>query len=139
MGKCHELTGIPMECVVLVETEADQSLLVHRSYHAAYRFYDKLIVSDRDTYLYDILAGTLRTQSGTTSRSRTSRQTPPGSSRISSPRCARIVRLSPPVLGLPAIRVLQVVQDTWDAQYGAQSIPGRLVETGMAGREARHH
>ena len=47
MGQIHEQTGIPMECVVLVETEADQSLLVHGSYHAAYRFYDKLIVTDR--------------------------------------------------------------------------------------------
>ena len=64
MGQCHEQTGIPMECVVLVETEADQSLLVHGSYHAAYRFYDKLIVTDRDTYFYDILAGTLRTAEG---------------------------------------------------------------------------
>ena len=63
-GACHELTGIPMECMVLVETEADQTLLVHGSYHAAYRFYDKLIVTDRDTYFYDILAGTLRTRRG---------------------------------------------------------------------------
>src|SRR5919202_1647751 len=64
-GACHELTGIPMECVVLVETEADQSLLVHGSYHAAYRFYDKLIVTDRNTYFFDILAGTLKTAEGT--------------------------------------------------------------------------
>jgi 2-hydroxy-4-carboxymuconate semialdehyde hemiacetal dehydrogenase len=65
LGRCHERTGIPMECVVLVETEADQSLLVHGSYHATYRFYDKLIVTDRETYFYDILAGTLRTAEGT--------------------------------------------------------------------------
>src|SRR3954463_9391421 len=64
-GPCHELTGIPMECVVLVETEADQTLLVHGSYHAAFRLYDELIVTDRDTYLYDTLASTLRTGEGT--------------------------------------------------------------------------
>jgi hypothetical protein len=56
-----------MECVVIVETEADQTLLVHGSYHAAYRLYDKLIVTDRDTYIFDILAGTLRTADGTVS------------------------------------------------------------------------
>ena len=29
---------------------------------------------------------------------------------------------------LPAMRVLQAVQDDWDRQYGAQSIPGRPLE-----------
>src|SRR3954469_8092502 len=66
-GPCHELTGIPMECVVLVETEAGQTLLVDGSYHAAFRVYDELIVTDRDTYLLDTLAGTLRTATGETS------------------------------------------------------------------------
>jgi 2-hydroxy-4-carboxymuconate semialdehyde hemiacetal dehydrogenase len=67
LGQLHPKTGIPMECVVIVETEADQTLLVHGSYHAAYRLYDKLIVTDRDTYIFDILAGTLRTADGTVS------------------------------------------------------------------------
>ena len=44
-----------------METEANQSFMVHGSYHATYRFYDKLIVTNRETYFYDILAGTLRT------------------------------------------------------------------------------
>jgi 2-hydroxy-4-carboxymuconate semialdehyde hemiacetal dehydrogenase len=26
---------------------------------------------------------------------------------------------------LPALRLLQAVQDAWDARYGARSIPGR--------------
>src|SRR5919108_3257802 len=34
LGRLHETTGIPMECIVMVETEADQTLLVHGSYHA---------------------------------------------------------------------------------------------------------
>ena len=29
---------------------------------------------------------------------------------------------------LPAMRVLQTVQDEWDARYGAQSIPGRPLD-----------
>jgi 2-hydroxy-4-carboxymuconate semialdehyde hemiacetal dehydrogenase len=129
LGQCHELTGIPMECVVLVETEADQSLLVHGSYHAAYRFYDKLIVTDRDTYFYDILAGTLRTAEGTVPIE-TEQQN-----------CARVifdfieaVRENRPPLAsgpsvLPAMRVLQAVQDEWDARYGARSLPGRPLAT----------
>lgn len=55
-GPCHEHTGIPMECVVLVETEAEQTLTVHGSYRAAFRIYDTLLVTDRDTYFRDILA-----------------------------------------------------------------------------------
>jgi 2-hydroxy-4-carboxymuconate semialdehyde hemiacetal dehydrogenase len=117
-----------MECVVLVETEADQSLLVHGSYHAAYRFYDKLIVTDRDTYFYDILDGSLRTSEGTAPIENEQEN------------CARLifdfldaVRDNRPPLAsgpsvLPAMRVLQQVQDEWDARYGARSIPGRPLD-----------
>jgi 2-hydroxy-4-carboxymuconate semialdehyde hemiacetal dehydrogenase len=128
MGQCHELTSIPMECVVVVETEADQSLLVHGSYHAAYRFYDKLIVTDRNTYFYDILTGTLRTAEGTF---------PIESEQENAVRIIYdfldAVRNNRPPLAsgpsvLPAMRVLQQVQDEWDARYGARTIPGRPLE-----------
>lgn len=125
MSRCHEVTGIPMECVVLVETSNDQTLLVHGSYHAAYRFYDKLIVTDRDTYHFDILASALRTDVG---------QVQMESEQAN---CARVVydfldavrnnrppRASGPSV-LPAMRILQTVQDQWDLKYGVQSIPGR--------------
>ena len=127
LGPCHETTGIPMECVVLVETEADQTLLVHGSYHATYRFYDKLIVTDRETYNYDILAGTLRTEAG---------DAPIEDEQAN---CARVIfdfldavrngrppRASGPSV-LPAMRVLQRVQDDWDAAHGARVIPGRPI------------
>jgi 2-hydroxy-4-carboxymuconate semialdehyde hemiacetal dehydrogenase len=125
LGPCHETTGIPMECVILVETAADQTLMVHGSYHASYRFYDKLIVSDRETYFYDILAGTLRTAAGIE----------PIESEQDN--CARVVHdfldairqgRAPLASGpsiIPAMRVLQQVQDEWDARHGARSIPGR--------------
>lgn len=128
MSACHEKTGIPMECVVLVESEADQSLLVHGSYHATYRFYDQLIVSDRETYFYDILSHTLRTEAGT-EQIETEQEN-----------CARVIfdfidavrqgrppRASGPSV-LPAMRTLQAVQDDWDARYGARSLPGRPLE-----------
>ncbi|MBI1243833.1 MAG: gfo/Idh/MocA family oxidoreductase [Alphaproteobacteria bacterium] len=125
MGDLHPATGIPMECNVIVETEADQTLLVHGSYHATFRLYDKLIVTDKETYLYDILGGTLRTEAGTTAIE--NEQT----------NCARVIddflaavreKRQPLVSGpsvLPAMRVLQAVQDDWDRHHGAKSIPGR--------------
>jgi 2-hydroxy-4-carboxymuconate semialdehyde hemiacetal dehydrogenase len=129
MGPLHETTGIPMECIVIVETEADQTLLVHGSYHATWRLYDKLIVTNRETYLYDILAGTLCTESGTA----------PIESEQDN--CARVIvdfldavkqgrppRAAGPSV-LPAMRVLQQVQDEWDRHYGAQPTPAAPVST----------
>jgi 2-hydroxy-4-carboxymuconate semialdehyde hemiacetal dehydrogenase len=125
LGALHPATGIPMESSVLVETEDDRSLLVHGSYHATYRLYDKLIVTDRETYLFDILAGTMRTAEGVVAIE------------DEKTNCARVVadfvdairaRRQPLVSGpsvLPAMRVLQSVQDDWDRRWGAQDIPGR--------------
>ncbi|HUA76705.1 MAG TPA: Gfo/Idh/MocA family oxidoreductase [Acetobacteraceae bacterium] len=125
LGPLHERTGIPMECVVMVETGRDATLLVHGSYHASYRFYDKLIVTDRDTYFFDILAGTLRTASGTVAIESEQEN----AARIifdflDAVRAGRKPRASGPSV-LPAMGVLQAVQDEWDARHGAQAIPGR--------------
>ncbi|HWA80837.1 MAG TPA: Gfo/Idh/MocA family oxidoreductase [Acetobacteraceae bacterium] len=125
LGPLHALTGIPMECIVLVETERDATLLVHGSYHASYRFYDKLIVTDRDTYFFDILAGTLRTSSGTVAMESEQEN----AARIifdflDAVRTGRPPRASGPSV-LPAMRVLESVQNEWDARYGPQAIPGR--------------
>ncbi len=125
LGNLHPTTGIPMECVVLAETDADQTLLVHGSYHAAYRFYDKLIVTDRDTYFFDILAGTLRTESGTVAIE--SEQD--NAAHIVTDFLDAVRHRRPPLAAGPsvllAMRLLQSVQDAWDATHGAQSIPGR--------------
>lgn len=125
LGRLHPKTGIPMECVVLVETEADQTLLVHGSYHATYRLYDKVIVTDKETYNYDILSGTLKTAAGATPIEG------------EQDNCARVIfdfldaikeGRQPIASGpsvLPAMRVLQAVQDDWDRRWGAREIPGR--------------
>jgi 2-hydroxy-4-carboxymuconate semialdehyde hemiacetal dehydrogenase len=127
-GACHELTGIPMECTVLVETEADQTLLVHGSYHAAYRFYDKLIVTDRDTYFFDILAGSLRTGEGTVSI----KPEQQNAARVITDFIDAVRTGRRPVASgssvLPAMRILQQVQEAWDERYGARPIPGRPLE-----------
>src|SRR6185295_4900150 len=125
LGELHPTTGIPMECTVLVETERDQTLLVHGSYHAMWRLYDKLIVTDRETYLFDILSGTLKTAAGT------------APIEAEQANCVRVIddflaavrERRPPLASgpsvLPAMRVLQQVQDGWDARHGARALPGR--------------
>ncbi|HEX6142938.1 MAG TPA: Gfo/Idh/MocA family oxidoreductase [Geminicoccaceae bacterium] len=125
LGAVHPTTKIPMECTVLVETEADQTLLVHGSYHATWRLYDTLIVTDRETYFFDILGPSLRTEEGTIQIE--DEQT----------NCARVIRdfvgairagRPPRVAGpsvIPAMQVLQAVQDDWDRRHGPQPLPGR--------------
>jgi 2-hydroxy-4-carboxymuconate semialdehyde hemiacetal dehydrogenase len=124
-GELHPTTGIPMECTVLVENERDQSLLVHGSYHAMWRLYDKLIVTDRETYLYDILAGTLKTTEGT----RPIEAEQANCVRVIDDFLAAVRERRPPLASgpsvLPAMRVLQQVQDSWDARHGARALPGR--------------
>ncbi len=125
LGALHPTTGIPMECTVLVETEAGQTLLVDGSYHATWRVYDKLIVTDRETYGFDILAGTLRTEAGTT----TIEPEQENCARVIFDFLEAVAQRRPPLASgpsvLPAMRVLQAVQDGWDSQHGTQAIPGR--------------
>ena len=79
------------------------------------------------TYLFDILAGTLRTAEGTVAIE------------DEKTNCARVVAdfvdairhgRAPLVSGpsvLPAMRVLQAVQDDWDRRWGMGPIPGRPI------------
>ena len=124
-GPCDDRTGIPMECVILVETEGDQTLMVHGSYHAAFRLYDHLVVTDRDSYLTDIPAATLRTRDGIAG----TEAEQANAARIVADFLAAVRTGRPPLASgpsvLPAMRVLQTVQDEWDRRFGAQAIPGR--------------
>jgi 2-hydroxy-4-carboxymuconate semialdehyde hemiacetal dehydrogenase len=125
MGPLHPATGIPMECVVMAETERGQSLVVHGSYAASYRLYDQLIVSDGDTWFHDILAANVRTSAGL----QVTESEQDNAARIVMDFLDAVREGRPPLASgpsvLPAMRVLQAVQDQWDAQYGAQPIPGR--------------
>ncbi|MEO1016502.1 MAG: gfo/Idh/MocA family oxidoreductase, partial [Pseudomonadota bacterium] len=127
LGQPHAKTGVPMEAVVLLETDADQSAVVHGSYHAAFRLYDKVLVTDRETYNYNILSHELTTSAGVAAME--DEQT----------NCARVIddfidavrsgrqpRASGPSV-LPAMRVLQAVQDDWDQRHGARTLPGREI------------
>ena len=140
LGALHEATGTPMECTVLVETEADQTLLVHGSYHASFRLYDKLIVTGRDTYLFDTLAGTLphwRRDGGDRRRAdqrrtyhqrlRRRRQAPPAASGLRSLRAAGHARAP-----IRAGRVGSALRRKIDSGTAA------TVSTGSTARFPRH-
>jgi 2-hydroxy-4-carboxymuconate semialdehyde hemiacetal dehydrogenase len=125
MGPVDVRTGVPMTCSILVETEGDATLLVDGSYEAGFRLYDELIVTGRDSYAFDTLTATLRRREGTTAIE------------DEATNCARVITdflaavrdarppLAPPRSALPAMQILQAVQDGWDARYGRQALPGR--------------
>ncbi|MFG0359808.1 Gfo/Idh/MocA family protein [Pseudomonas sp. zbq_11] len=54
------VTGIPMELALLMHTEQRQALVCTGSYNSPERIFDIFVVTDRDSYRLDILAGTLR-------------------------------------------------------------------------------
>jgi 2-hydroxy-4-carboxymuconate semialdehyde hemiacetal dehydrogenase len=120
-------TGIPMELVLVVETNDDQTVVCTGSYYAGEYIYDTLAVSDQDSYRVDERRSTLTTSEG-------ERQIPSEkeNAELIAPEFVAAVEAGrePAVPGwsvLPAMRVLHRVQEQWDATYGKQVLPGRPV------------
>lgn len=118
-------TGIPMEVVLMIVTEADQSLITTGSYYSRERLYDTLIVTDHDSYRLQVMENALITGDG--ERAIESEQE--NCSRCTRDWVASLEEGRPPwVPGrdvLPTMEVLQQVQDRWDAAHGVQVLPGR--------------
>jgi len=120
-------TGTPMEVVLSMETDADQSLVCTGSYYSRERIFDALLVTNRDSYHYDSFRDILTLGSGG--------QLPASWQE----NCARVTRdfvqavkdgRPPATTGesvLPAMRVLQTAQNRWDERYSPHSIPGRPI------------
>lgn len=128
MSPLDPVTGIPMEVFIGVETEEDQSLVCTGSYYGRERIFETLVVTDEDSYRLDVFRNTL------TTGARAQAVAPEAVN------CALVTRDfveavrhgSPPAIPgesvLPAMRVLQEVQDRWDQAHGPDSIPGRPVK-----------
>ena len=120
-------TGIPMEIVLVVETVDDQSIVCTGSYYSAERIYDMTTVTERDSYRVDELRSTMTTFEGERPI-----PTEEENAQLIAPEFVEAVQAGrePYVPGwsvLPAMRVLQRVQDRWDAVHGKQVLPGRPV------------
>lgn len=118
-------TGIPMDVFVGVETGCDQSLITTGSYYGHEKLFETMVITDRDSYRIESFSSIMTTGAGAQ---------PVLSERENSMLVARdfvqAVRAGhlPAVTGeavLPSLRVLQQVQDQWDAVHGVRSIPGR--------------
>ena len=118
-------TEIPMEVFLGVETEKDQSLICTGSYYSRENMWDALIITDRDTYRIDYTQNKLTTSEGVQSME----QEPENCALVTRDFVQAVKDNRPPAVTgesvLPAMRVLQTAQDTWDKKNGAQILPGR--------------
>jgi 2-hydroxy-4-carboxymuconate semialdehyde hemiacetal dehydrogenase len=124
-------TGIPMETALMAETSAHQALVCTGSYYARSWIYDLLVVTDRNSYRFDELKGTLTTGDGEAPTLPQQEQC-----RMAALDFLEAVRTGrePTVSGasvLPAIRLLERAQANWDRRFGARELPGRPLPAAM--------
>jgi 2-hydroxy-4-carboxymuconate semialdehyde hemiacetal dehydrogenase len=120
-------TGIPMENVLVVETNDDQSIVCTGSYYGRERIYDTLVVTDKQSYRLDEL-GSVLTQGSGDQKIATERENAWLAARdfVAAVKDGR----EPMVPGwsvLPTMRVLHRAQEIWDSRHGKQLLPGRPV------------
>ena len=120
-------TGIPMELVLVVTTNDEQTIVTTGSYYSHEYVYDTFVVTDRDSYRTDERRSTLTTGDG-------ERPIPSEkeNAELIAPDFIEAVEKGrdPHVPGwsvLPAMRILHRVQEEWDARHGTQTLPGRPV------------
>lgn len=122
-----ERTGIPMELVLTIKTDDDQTIVTTGSYYSREYVYDTFVVTDRDSYRTDERRATLTTGDGERPIA-----TEQENAELVAPDFVAAVEQGrePHVPGwsvLPAMRILHQVQEQWDAKHGTKVLPGRPV------------
>jgi 2-hydroxy-4-carboxymuconate semialdehyde hemiacetal dehydrogenase len=117
-------TGTPMEAALLLSNDA-QRIVCSGSYYSREMIYDLLVVTDRNSYRFDEIKGTMTTGDGTIEIASQQNEC-----RMAAEDFVAAIwdGREPAVSGasvLPAMRVLEAVQTMWDGRYGAQALPGR--------------
>jgi 2-hydroxy-4-carboxymuconate semialdehyde hemiacetal dehydrogenase len=118
-------TGIPMEAALMIDTTDDQAFVCTGSYYSRAWIYDLLAVTNRDSYRFDELKGTLTTGEGEIA---VAPQKEECGMALRDFLAAVRDRREPIVSGrsvLPAMRVLERAQENWDRRHGRQALPGR--------------
>jgi len=122
-----ERTGIPMELVLTIKTDDDQTIVTTGSYYSREYVYDTFVVTDRDSYRTDERRAILTTGEGERAIA-----TEQENAELIAPEFVDAIEngREPHVPGwsvLPAMRILHQVQEQWDARHGKQTLPGRPV------------
>jgi 2-hydroxy-4-carboxymuconate semialdehyde hemiacetal dehydrogenase len=118
-------TGTPMDAVAAARTEADQSLVFVGSYGGQRPVCESVVLTDRDCYRIDTVGSTLTTEAGTvTLRPEKEDCADTLLDLLEAVRSGRRPAITARDV-LPAMRLMQLVQDGWDAAHGGRSVPGR--------------
>jgi 2-hydroxy-4-carboxymuconate semialdehyde hemiacetal dehydrogenase len=130
MGPAESMTGIPMEAALIAETTGHQALVCSGSYYSRAWLYDLLVVTDKETYRFDELKGTVTTHDGESPVEPQQREC-----QLAAFDFLEAIRRGrePTVPGwsvLPAMRLLERAQRKWDERYGATTLPGRPLPGG---------
>jgi 2-hydroxy-4-carboxymuconate semialdehyde hemiacetal dehydrogenase len=125
MPPVETLTGIPMEAALIAETVDHQALVCSGSYYSRAWIYDLLVVTDKQTYRFDELKGTMTTHEGENPVEPQQREC-----QLAALDFLEVIRRGgePRVPGwsvLPAMRLLERTQREWDERHGATALPGR--------------
>jgi 2-hydroxy-4-carboxymuconate semialdehyde hemiacetal dehydrogenase len=118
-------TGTPIDAFVGIETDQGQSLIFLGSYAGHRPISETLILTDRECYQLDSVRDSLTIGSGT---KRLRNEQIDCAAALYDFLDAVCDNREPAISGhsaLPMMRVLQSVQDSWDAKHGCLSIPGR--------------
>ena len=127
LPRLDERTRAPMDAVATARTESDHSLMFVGSYRGHRSICESIVLTDRDCYRVDTVASTLTTQAGTVPLRP---EKDDCAATLLDLLCAVREGRRPAITAcdvLPAMRLMQVVQDGWDAVHGAPSIEGRAV------------
>jgi 2-hydroxy-4-carboxymuconate semialdehyde hemiacetal dehydrogenase len=127
-------TGTPMDVFVGVSTDREQSLIFLGSYAGHRPICDTLVLTNRDCYQLDAVSSSLTTAGGTT-------QLPSEQVDCAAALCDFLDAVrngrEPAITGqstLSTMRILQLVQNAWDAKHGIGPIPGRVGPRDKEGR-----
>ena len=123
-------TGTPMDALVGVGTDADQTFAFLGSYAGHQPVCDTLILTDRECYRLDSIRDTLVTAAGV--KQLAPEQVDCAAALLDFLDAVRTDR-EPAITGrsvLPMMGVLQAAQNCWDTRHGVMAIPGRGASPG---------
>ena len=118
-------TGTPMDVFYGLETDLEQYLIFVGSYFGQQQIHEMLIVTNRDTYKLDLVKNKFITSKMTVKISSIQEANANLTSDFVAAVTNRRETFVSGVSVMPAIKVLQKVQDNWDVLNDKISIPGR--------------
>jgi 2-hydroxy-4-carboxymuconate semialdehyde hemiacetal dehydrogenase len=118
-------TGTPMDAVVTARTEADHSMVFVGSYGGHDSICGATVLTDRDCYRVDTVHSTLTCQGGTVKlRPEKDDCADTLLDFLDAVRTGRRPAITAHDV-MPAMRLMQIVQDRWDEAHGGQAVKGR--------------